>query len=193
MQEIKVTVPDGKRAEWKEINGEQALVLVDVKDNRPVTERIKTFEDAVEELGESNPLVSLYRSFESDLPEKDESDKDVLAFIKLRIVVAALNEGWVPTFEKDEYRWFPWYYIYTKEEVDAMDEDEKRRVVGRAHGNAGPGGGCVYAYAGVDSANSGTSGGARLAFRDRERAEYAGRQFAELYVRLFFDADFEKL
>ena len=164
MQEIKVTVPDGKRAEWKEINGEQALVLVDVKDNRPVTERIKTFEDAVKELGEDNPLVSLYRSFESDLPEKDESDKDVLAFIKLRIVVAALNEGWVPTFEKGEYRWFPWYYIYTKEEFDDMDEDDKRRVVGRAYSSAAPYGGCVYAYAGVDSSPSSTSSGARLAF-----------------------------
>ena len=193
MQEIKVTVPDGKRAEWKEINGEQALVLVDVKDNRPVTERIKTFEDAVKELGEDNPLVSLYRSFESDLPEKDESDKDVLAFIKLRIVVAALNEGWVPTFEKGEYRWFPWYYIYTKEEFDDMDEDDKRRVVGRAYSSAAPYGGCVYAYAYLDSSCSHAHNGARLAFRDRERAEYAGRQFAELYVRFYYDADFENL
>ena len=169
------------------------MVLVDVKDNRPVTERIKTFEDAVKELGEDNPLVSLYRSFESDLPEKDESDKDVLAFIKLRIVVAALNEGWVPTFEKGEYRWFPWYYIYTKEEFDDMDEDDKRRVVGRAVNYAGPVGGCVYAGAYDVSSHSHSSNGARLAFRDRERAEYAGRQFAELYVRFYYDADFENL
>ena len=48
---IQIQVPEGKVAEWKEINGVTTLVLVDEVDNRPVTERIKTFEDAVKATG----------------------------------------------------------------------------------------------------------------------------------------------
>ena len=54
---IEIEIPEGKVAEWKEINGVTTLVLVDEKDNRPVTERIKTIEDACNELGEENVLV----------------------------------------------------------------------------------------------------------------------------------------
>ena len=196
MKEIKVSVPDGKKAEWQDINGVQTLVLVDEKDERPVMERIKTFEDACKELNRlaeegNEDMAILLADYESNADNiKTEA---TLAYMKLCIIVAALNEGWVPTFEKGEYRWFPWYYLYTKEEVDAMDEDEKRRVVGRANNSAYPYGGCVYAYAYYDSSGSNASHGARLAFRDRERAEYAGRQFAELYVRYYYDAKLENL
>ncbi len=50
---IKIEVPEGKKAEWVD----DVLKLVDEKDNRPVTERIKTFEDCLNELGEDHPLV----------------------------------------------------------------------------------------------------------------------------------------
>lgn len=43
-KKIEIEIPEGKVAEWKEINGVATLVLVDEVDNRPVTERIKTFE-----------------------------------------------------------------------------------------------------------------------------------------------------
>ena len=48
MKQIQLSVPDGKRVEWQEVDGKTIAVLVDeeVKDDRPVTERIKTFEDA---------------------------------------------------------------------------------------------------------------------------------------------------
>ena len=42
MKELKIGVPDGKKAEWKDIDGTPTLVLVDEKDERPVIERIKT-------------------------------------------------------------------------------------------------------------------------------------------------------
>lgn len=46
---IEIEIPSGKKAEW--VNGVLTLVDEQVKDNRPVTERIKTFEDACKELG----------------------------------------------------------------------------------------------------------------------------------------------
>ena len=39
-KKIEIQVPEGKVAEWKEINGVTTLVLVDEVGNRPVTERI---------------------------------------------------------------------------------------------------------------------------------------------------------
>ena len=57
------------------------------KDNRPVTERIKTFEDACQELGEEHPFVVAYRAIE----DIDECSGDIEAYLNLRIIVAAMN------------------------------------------------------------------------------------------------------
>ena len=118
MKEVKLLVPVGKKAEW--VNG--VLTLVKDKDARPVTERIKTFEDACEELG-INPEEWMAEN------ETYKEDADILAYLKLRIITLALNEGWKPSFAKDEYRYYPWYYLYTKEEIDAMDEKDKKRLL----------------------------------------------------------------
>ena len=39
------------------------------KDNRPVTERIKTFEDACNELGYDHPMVLAYRDTNDNMPD----------------------------------------------------------------------------------------------------------------------------
>ena len=188
---IQIEVPHGKKAEWQEVDGKTVLVMVDEKDNRPVTERIKTFEDACNELGEDHPMVSVYDALvtrangEQSLAEW--MGKDVVAFLKLRIITEALNEGWHPKFTEDEYRYYPWFYIYTKEEYDNFSEEEKRRCVGRAHNNANASGGLVYASAGYASSVSGTGYGARLAFSNRDLAEYAGRQFIDIWTDFVFE------
>lgn len=165
----------------------------EVKDNRPVTERIKTFEDAVNELGDDNPLVVLYNNFLEELPNIDENtDGDVLAYLKLRIIVAALNEGWEPKFVKGEYRWAPWFSLLTNEEIDKMDDEDKEkvcRVVGRSSVNALANGGLVCSYACYASSHSHTSLGSRLAFKTSELAEYAGKQFIEIYRDMMIDID----
>lgn len=177
---IQIEVPADKKAEWQEVGGKTVLVMVDEKDNRPVAERIKTFEDACNELGADHPMVSVYDALvtrangEQSLAEW--MGKDVVAFLKLRIITEALNEGWHPKFTEDEYRYYPWFYIYTKEEYDNFSEEEKRRCVGRAYSNAFAGGGLVYSGADVASSNSNTFYGVRLAFSNRDLAEYAGRQ-----------------
>lgn len=151
--------------------------------NRPVTERVKTFDDACHELGETHPLVQHLNLFEHHLADHLDGMDDVLAYLKMRIVVAALNEGWTPDWgNKGEYKWYPWFYILTEEEYNDLDEDDKCRVVGRASSNANAYGGLVYSVASSVSSYSHTYVGARLAFKSKELAVYAGKQFGELWA-----------
>ena len=191
---IQIEVPDGKKAEWQEVDGKTVLVMVDEKDNRTVTERIKTFEDACNELGEDHPMVSVYDALVSRANGEQSlaewMGKDVVAFLKLRIIADALNEGWHPKFTEDEYRYYPWFYIYTKEEYDNFSEEEKhRRVVYRGYSNAGAYGGVSVASADYDA--SYVDVGSRLAFSNRDLAEYAGKQFIDIWANLVFDNSLE--
>ncbi len=155
---------------------------------KDITERVKTFEDACAVLGDENQFVLLYNVFinEFSITKHIQSDKDVLTYLKLRIITAALNEGWEPQFTEDECRYYPWFEFFTQSELNEMSDDEKGRVVGRAFSNSGAGGGLAYADASYASSYSSGFSGSRLAFKTRELAEYAGRQFVELYADFVF-------
>lgn len=179
-KQITIPVPDGKRAEW--INGVLTLVDEQKVDNRPVTERIKTFEDACNALGDEHPLVKEYLRVADGNIILD----DLYAYLKLRIIVAALNEGWEPKFEKGEYRYFPWFYLYTKEQYDESDDEEKWLCVLRSGNYAYSSYGFVYCNAFDDASVSSAYVGSRLTFRSRELAAYAGRQFIEEWADFMF-------
>ena len=185
---IQVEIPAGKKAAW--VDG--FLKLVDAeeeqkKDERPITERVKTFEDACKELGEDHKLVQQYRAIEGT-PLMDSID--VVAYFKLRIITAALNEGWVPQFTEDEERWYPYLVLWFKGELeDKSDEwtDVTSNfipvVVGSAYGGS---------YVGVsalssnnDVSNSYTNYGSALVFRKSEIARFAGQQFTELWANYY--------
>ena len=173
------TSTDGRKA-VKEALGEQFSEAL------PATERVKTYEDAVWELGNDHPLVEAASSAEWRFTNSE--DKDIIAYLKLRVIVAALNDGWKPQFVPGELRWYPWYELISKDEYDAMSEDEKqeRRCVGRSYVNAHAYGGLVYSHAGYASSSSYASFGSRLAFKSEALAEYAGKQFAELFANFCF-------
>lgn len=183
MKEVTIPVPDGKRAEW--INGVLTLMDEPKVDNRPVTERIKTFEDACNALGYEHPIVTQYR-LTAGAYEGDPMTEDFIAYLKLRIIVAALNEGWEPKFDKSEYRYYPWFYLYTKEEYDKLDDDEKGRCVLRSGFSTVSSSGFVFCGAAYAASYSHTNVGSRLAFRTRELAVYAGRQFIEEWADFMF-------
>ena len=145
-------------------------------EEKPVTERIKTFEDAVFALGD-HPFVTEWRMGVDLSP-------DLEAYLQLRIICAALNEGWKPKFNRDENRYFPWFRIYTKEEYEELDEDEKKesRVVFRSHNYANAYGGVSYASSHSDSAFMYSNFGSRLAFKTKELAEYCGKQFIDIWA-----------
>lgn len=178
-KKIEIEIPEGKVAEWQEINGKTVLVAVDEEDKRPVTERIKTFEDARDELGDEHPLVKEYWGvINIDLDIK----KDLISYLKLRIICAALNEGWEPHFTKEEYRWYPWLYFYTQEEIDKMDKEKKKKLW-LFGGNSSNGANCGLAYADSDDAWSDSPAhiSARLAVKSEALAKYFGQQFIDIW------------
>ena len=87
----------------------------------PVTERIKTFTDAVEELGSEHPLVKQYMAANGN----ESFTRNTIAYMKLLIIAAALNAGWRPQFTEYEYRWFPWFTHWTEGELKDKSEEWK--------------------------------------------------------------------
>lgn len=161
--------------------GEEALKSQDIK------ERIKTFEDAVNAIGEDHPLVAQYKTINSAFKEAD-NNLHLFAYTRLAIIAEALNEGWRPEYTEDEYRYYPWFGLYTQEEYDDMDDEDKERCrfVGRSYSDAGASGGLVCANAGNGSAYLYTHIGSRLAFKSRELAIYCGKQFIEIWINYLF-------
>lgn len=178
-KKIEIEIPEGKVAEWEEINGVTTLVLVDEVDNRPVTERIKTFEDAVKATGMKFPL---------DDNQLSCFPKDVVAYMKLRIIAAALNGltedtlDEFPKFTTDEYRWYTWFYLYTQEEIDSMDEEKKKKLwMFGGSLNLGSNCGIASALSSDSWSYSYSNVSARLAVKSEELANYFGKQFIDIW------------
>ncbi|WP_278960858.1 hypothetical protein [Bacteroides pyogenes] len=180
-KKVEIEIPAGKEVKW--VNG--VLTLVDEKP-QDVTERIKTFEDACRELGSEHPYVRAYDCYLSHIHQHNMDDADLLAYLQIRIITEALNEGWRPKFVKGERRWYFWYDLITKEQYDELSDEDKCRVVGRGGSNANAYRGLVYAHANSVSSSSDSYYGSRLAFKSEELAAYAGRQFAEIYADFCF-------
>ena len=153
-----------------------------------IMERVKTFEDACNELGEDNVLVQAYRTAEFNTSGNQNDVTDVVAYLKLRIICAALNDGWKPTFHDGECRYYPWFYIYTKEEYEELDEDEKKEChfYSRSHDDMYESGTVVCSYKGVWQLLSGTFSSSLLVFKTRELAEYCEKQFIDIWDDYLF-------
>lgn len=154
-------------------------------DNRSITERVKTFEDACRELGANNPLVRQFKDLQDEMEtmEIDEGGEDLTAYLKLRIICAALNEGWEPQFTEDEYRWYPWHFLWTEAELAEKDDEWKQRKALIDTGDyvtdsAG------FAYANSDDVASGANAGigSRLCLKSEALSDYCGTQFIRLWA-----------
>lgn len=176
-------IPAGKKLDW--VDGVLTLVDEQAKDDRPIIERVKTFEDACKVLGEDHALVEQYMGISTF--GLDETGDDIIAYTKLRIIAAALNEGWKPEFKAGEYRWYPWFKFYTKEDIERLDEDEKKSllVVGgtASHGSLA-GLGLVSSYNAFSA--SGALCGSRLAVKTEELADHFGKQFIDIWASFLF-------
>lgn len=174
-------------------NDEQKAFLVNLFGNdiaeeakpKNIMERVRTFEDACRTLGEEHPMVLAYQNTKIHITDYFGTD-DVIAYLKLRIICAALNEGWEPKFTTDEYRWFTWFELFTQQELDDMSEEQRSRVVARSASYASANGGVAYASAYHAASYAYPGYGSRLAFKSKELAEYCGKQFIDIWADFVF-------
>lgn len=148
---------------------------------KDIMERVKTFEDACRELGEDHPFVSAYTAWIKH--EEFDDQEDILAYMKLRIICAALNEGWEPQFTEDEWRYYPWFWLYTQKEINDMNEDEKtdRRLMSTGDYQTGYAGlACAYSFDAPSDASA--SFGSRLCLKSDTLAVYCGKQFINIWA-----------
>jgi hypothetical protein len=182
-QIIKIAVPAGKKAEW--VDG--FLKLVDneeAKEKKPVTERVKTFEDACKEMGIDAEAI------QQQWQDAGITMVDEVAYQKLRIITAALNEGWEPEFNDGEYRYYPYCLLYTKEEIEQKDDEWKdehnlQLWLGGGASNAGAPCGLASASSGLAWSTAYATFSARLAHKTEELAIYSGKQFTELWANYY--------
>jgi hypothetical protein len=80
----------------EEVFGKKALT-------QKITDRIKTFEDALAEVCISQ------KSFDEWV---DGDAPDEIAYKKAKVITKALNEGWEPNWnDSSERKWRPWFYL----------------------------------------------------------------------------------
>lgn len=129
---------------------EQIPLLKSIIDKNDVTNRVKTYEDACRELGRK-PYD------EARLTGMGLDSKDI-AYLKLTVIVEALNEGWIPDVcDIKVYRWHPYFRPNGSPSSFAFGASRC---------------GVEYAFAGS---------GSRLALKNEELANYCGRQFIDLW------------
>lgn len=151
--------------------------------NRPITERVKTFEDACRELGADHPFVLAYQNTNLRDPEVSGDNRDFLAYMKLRIICAALNEGWQPAFTEDEWRWYPWFTLWTEEELSEKDDEWKsKRVILPTDDYSGDFAGFAFADSYYAPSSSNAHVGSRLCLKSEALATYCGKQFISLWA-----------
>ena len=150
---------------------------------KDITERIRTFHDAVVLLGYDNQTVIDYHKL-----NHIDSSKGVIAYAKLRIIAEALNEGWKPKFDNGEQRYYPWFFIYQDEEYKEFNEDEKKGIFEftRSYNNLNTLCGIVFVHAGNDCSHTNSGYGFRLALKTKELAEYCGRKFIDIWADYLF-------
>lgn len=184
---MEIEIPNGYKAEW--VNGILTLVQDKKEDLRPITERVKTFEDAVAELGGGNPLcVQYFEMYDNFLFESGDAVADIVAYLKLRIIAAALNEGWTPQFAGNEQRYSLMFSLCSEEKLKRLPKSFKRYRGVMLDGD-------VYAGVNVGIISMSTNEGAfftdayfgsRLCFKTEALAVYAGKQFASLWLDLYY-------
>lgn len=112
-------------------------------------EDIKTLDDAADETGHSKAYLKM----------QDPESTDEWAYRMLKMVVKAINQGWVPDWSnKNQYKWWPYFNLSSGSGFSHSDSTYD----------------CTY-----------TSVGSRLCFESEAKSSYAAKQFNELYKQFF--------
>ena len=109
-------------------------------------DEIKTIEDAAEATNHTVAYLKIRESSET---------QDEWAYRMLKMVIAAINQGWTPDWSNsDQYKWWPYFKLSSGFGFSYSDF------------------GCDFTFTAV---------GSRLCFESEEKCKYAATQFFELY------------
>ena len=143
-------------------------------------ENIKTFQDAYNALGIGSPeaLPELLQPQFADIVPSH-----IKALLKLEIIANALNDGWQWIPDGHTRGWWPWFWFYTKREVETMTDEDKARINLKDASNITNGfAGVGYAPTNYAWSYSSASIGSRLACKSEEVADYFGTQFIDIWM-----------
>lgn len=141
---------------------------------------IKTFADACEKLGMKEHLLT------GSIGGDREAQGQAQALYKLMIIQKAMNNGvWR---DKDGWSYYPYWVLYSKEEMELMSEEEKqkkgiRRLLSCASAAIAENAGVSCASAYYRGAN--TKYCFPLCFNSEEAALYAAKQFEDLFFQYY--------
>ncbi len=114
--DIKVEIPEGKKPEWRKVDGNLALVLVDEEPEYSF-ENIKTFADACAKLGINADAFNVSNGVDQ------QAQRQAQALYKLLIVQKAINKG--VSCDKNGQTYNPYWILYTMDEMKRMSGEEK--------------------------------------------------------------------
>lgn len=183
---------DGRMSSDEASKEISALFGVELTFTPGITNRVTTFEEARDILGKDDVFVGDYVHAGKNI------SRSVSAFLKLRIICKALNEGAEPSINKDvvfkgrgttEYngpdwkhagKWCsPWFRLYDPDEWDLVTEQTKKdasAVFSTPY--RGVFTGLSFCYTDEIEANLTGTG---LFLRNKELCEYCAKAFAEIW------------
>ena len=143
---LQIQIPKGFKIEDFDINS--GIIKFTTES---IIERIKSIDDAINELGEDDEDVKALRVIENlSIP------KHIISQLQSIIIAKALNEGWIADYTNiDQTKYEPRFYY-----------------------DSSAGGFVCYDYCRWSSA---TSVGSRLCFHSSKLAKYFGTQFIDIY------------
>ncbi|MBK1762251.1 MAG: hypothetical protein JJO71_10610, partial [Escherichia coli] len=99
------------------------------------------------------------------------------------IIAAALNEGWKPQFTEDEERWYPWFTLWTEEELSEKSDEWKadRHLISTGDYSRDYAG-FSYSLSYTAPSDTYTYAVSRLCFKSEALATYCGKQFISLWA-----------
>lgn len=150
---------------------------------------IKTYEDACEALG-MVPYLSAKNNLVICENETEQykfwqnMPPNIIALMKLETISRALwGRTWAPESDGEGSKWFyyPVFALYTKSEIENMDEDERGGLLS-AYASHGACAGFGFLHTLHRSSSAGAYSGFRLCQETREKAAYFGKQFIKLWA-----------